>query len=116
MGSGVDQCLGSGGIAAQHLGQRVAGEHHHPARRIALDVAVVAVGDHLARDQVADRARAATLTVLEELDQHGGSSGAAGRARALRVRSMARSWVATTSASTSRHAPLAPALFSQRAT
>ncbi len=69
---GVDQRLGAGGTAAQNLGHGIAGDHHHLAGVVTQDVAVVAISDHIAGDQIADRAGAAPLAVLEHLDQHGG--------------------------------------------
>lgn len=72
VGRGVDQGFGTRRVAAQDLRQRIAGEHDHPSRRVAQGVAVVAVGDHLAGDQIADRPRTAALAVPEDLDQHGG--------------------------------------------
>ncbi len=68
----VDQRLGTGRAAAQHFGHGIAGDHHHPAGVVTQDVAVVAIGDDVTSDQIADRAGAAPLAVLEELDQHGG--------------------------------------------
>jgi hypothetical protein len=72
VGRGVDQGFRSCRIAAQHLWQRVACDHDRLARRVAQGVAVVAVGDHLTGDQIADRPRATAPAVLEDLDQHGG--------------------------------------------
>jgi len=68
----VDQRLGTGRAAAQHFGHGIAGDHHHAAGVVTQDVAVVAIGDDVTSDQIADRAGAAPLAVLEELDQHGG--------------------------------------------
>jgi hypothetical protein len=72
MRRGVDQRLGAGGTAAQNLGHGIAGDHHHPACVVPEDVAIIAIGDDISGDQVADRTSAAPLTVLEHLDQHGG--------------------------------------------
>jgi hypothetical protein len=72
MRRGVNQRLGARRTAAQDFGHGVTGDHHDPAGVVAQDVAVVAVGDDISGDQIADRASAAPLAVLEELDQHDG--------------------------------------------
>ncbi len=72
MRRGVDQRLGARRTAAQDFGHGVTGDHHDPAGVVAQDVAVVAIGDDIAGDQIADRVGAAPLAVLEHLDQHGG--------------------------------------------
>ncbi|PYF06984.1 hypothetical protein C8J30_12129 [Rhodobacter viridis] len=70
MGAGIDQRLGPVGIAAQDFGARVADRVRGLAIRIADQVAVGIVGQHLIGDQVADGAGPAPLAVGEELDQH----------------------------------------------
>lgn len=70
VGARVDQRLGPVGVAAQDLGARVADRECGLASLIADRVAVVIVGQHMIGYQVADGARAAPLTVGEELDQH----------------------------------------------
>lgn len=70
MGAGVDQRLGSVGVATQDLRARVADRVCGQASRIADQVAVGIVGQNLIGDQVADGARATPLAVGEELDQH----------------------------------------------
>ncbi len=72
MRRGVDQRLGARRAAAQDFGHGIAGDYHHAAGVVAQDVAVVAVGDDISGDQIAHRAGAAPLAVLEHLDQHGG--------------------------------------------
>ncbi len=72
MRRGVDQRLGACRTAAQYLGHGIAGDHHDPAGVVAQDVAIVAIGDDITGDQIADRAGPAPLAVLEHLDQHGG--------------------------------------------
>jgi hypothetical protein len=68
--AGIDQGFSAVGIAAQHLGQRLPRDGHGLAVCIADQVAVVVVGQHLVRDEVADRTSACAFAVAEELDQH----------------------------------------------
>lgn len=70
VGAGIDQRLGPVGITTQDLRARVADSMGRPAVRIADQVAVGIVGQHLIGDQVADGAGPAPLAVGEELDQH----------------------------------------------
>ncbi|WVX49465.1 hypothetical protein ROLI_025600 [Roseobacter fucihabitans] len=108
--AGVDQGLSAVGIAAQNLGQRVARDGHRVAVCIADQVAVVVIGQHLVRDEVADRTSARAFAVAEELDQH--------RRAASMIWASWRSMVsrrrATVSASRSVW-PASIARFSQRA-
>jgi hypothetical protein len=70
MGAGVNQRLGPVVVAAQDLGARVADRVCGLASRIADQVTVGIVGQHVIGDQVADGAGPAPLAVGEELDQH----------------------------------------------
>jgi len=70
VGARVDQRLGPFRVAAQDLGARVADRVRGLASRIADQVAVGIVGQHLIGDQVADGAGPAPLAVGEEFDQH----------------------------------------------
>lgn len=68
--AGVDQRLGAAWIAAQHLGQGIARDHHRLAIGIADQVAIAIIGQHALGHKIADRPRARALAVGEELDQH----------------------------------------------
>ncbi len=70
MAAGVDQGFGAVGIAAQDLRQGLPRDGHRLAVCIADQVAVVVVGQHLVRDEVADGTSARAFAVAEELDQH----------------------------------------------
>lgn len=96
--AGVDQVDHPLRIAAQHLGQRVAGDGLRLAAFVADQVAVLVIGQHLAVGQVVDRPRAAAFAVGEELDQHPVFSTAAAR-MAASWRSRLTSAVASISAS-----------------
>lgn len=84
----VDQRAHAVCIAAQHLGQRLAGKQYDLAALIADRVAVMVVGDDVALDKVVNRSRSAALAVAEELDQHSAPSLAV---NCLRVSDSARS-------------------------
>jgi hypothetical protein len=68
--AGVDQVFSAVGIAAQYLGQRLPRDGDRLAVCIADQIAVAVIGQHLVRDEVADRTSARTFAVAEELDQH----------------------------------------------
>ncbi|MEP3304694.1 MAG: hypothetical protein ABJO05_22235, partial [Roseibium sp.] len=68
--AGIDHGLGAVGIAAQDLGQWFPRDRNWLAVSIADQVAVVVIGQHLVRDEVADRTSARAFAVAEELDQH----------------------------------------------
>ncbi|SHI03469.1 hypothetical protein SAMN05443551_4157, partial [Marivita hallyeonensis] len=68
--AGVDQSFGAVGIAAQDLGQWVAGGDYGLAVGITDRVAVTVIGQHALGHEVADWPRARALAVGEELDQH----------------------------------------------
>ncbi len=68
--TGVDQRFGALGVAAQDLGQRLAGDRDRLAVCIADQVTVAVVSQHLVRDEVANRTSARAFAVAEELDQH----------------------------------------------
>ena len=108
--AGVDQRLGAARIAAQHLGQGVAGHGHGLAVGIADQVAIAIVGQYALGHEVADRPRARALAVGKELDQH--------------RRASSRSWASWRSITNRRRAtvrqsrsvrPAFMARFSQRA-
>jgi len=106
----VDQGFGAVGIAAQNLWQRLAGHGDRLAVSIADQVAVLVIGQHPVRDEVANRTSPCAFAVAEELDQH--------RRAASTIwaswRSMVRRRRATVSASRSVR-PASIARFSQRA-
>ncbi|WP_425300252.1 hypothetical protein [Pukyongiella litopenaei] len=68
--AGVDQRLGAGRIAAQHLGQGLARHHQGLATGVADQVTIAVIGQHALGHEIADRPRTRALAVGEELDQH----------------------------------------------
>jgi hypothetical protein len=68
--TGDDQGLGPVWVATQDLGQRFARDRHRLAVCIADQVTAVVIGQHLVRDEVADRTSARAFAVAKELDQH----------------------------------------------
>ena len=68
--AGVNERFGAVRITAKDLGQGLAGHGHGLSVRIADQVAVVVVGEHLVPHKVADRTHACAFAVAEELDQH----------------------------------------------
>lgn len=112
--AGVDQVDHPLRIAAQHLGQRVAGDGPRLAGLIADQVAVLVIGQHLAVGQVVDRPRAAAFAVGKELDQHPVLSTAVAR-MAASWRSRLTSAVASVSASCGPSACRRAEAFARRA-
>lgn len=111
----VDQCPHPLGIAAQHLGQRFAGEERHLAARVADGVAVLIIGNDLAGNEIVDRAGTATLAIAEKLAQHGSRSPLEENRSSVSAsaRSMATRRMATSTASMAETVPRAWAVFSQ---
>ena len=108
--AGIDQGLGSLGIAAQDLGEWVAGDGLGLAVSIADQVAVAVIGQHALGHEVPDRPRARAFAIGEELDQHRrASSRSAASWRSITTRRRA-----TVSVSRSVR-PTFMAWFSQRA-
>lgn len=71
MRHGVDQITRSLRIARENFRQWRAFKHDRFTAIIADDVAVLITGNHLTRDQIANRCSTTTLTGRKEADHHG---------------------------------------------